>query len=85
MSGNFTADCSSGVVQAYGDCLGEAVVCTDVADTTEKMLNYEYGYTADQREGQEVGKRQLDCRFICYPSKSYHRLGFDCVVKRVHF
>lgn len=79
MSGNFTADCSSGAVQGYGDCLGDAVGCTDVADATERMLNYEYGYTANQEEDEELEKRQLgnrgrpgriQCRFHCYPSKS---------------
>ena len=62
MSGNFTADCSSGAVQGYGNCLGDAVGCTDVADATERMLNYEYGNTADQEEDEEVEKRQLGHR-----------------------
>ena len=75
MSGNFTADCSSGAVQGYGDCVGKAVMCTNVVDATEKMLNYEYGYTADQEEGAGLEKRQfgvpgLPCRFHCYSSKS---------------
>ena len=70
MSGNFTADCSSGAVQGYGDCVGKAVMCTNVVDATEKMLNYEYGYTADQEEGAGLEKRQFGCRFYCYPSKS---------------
>ena len=77
MSGNFTADCSSGAVQGYGDCVGKAVMCTNVVDATEKMLNYEYGYTANQEEDAGLEKRQfrvrgrrLRCRFYCYPSKS---------------
>ena len=61
MSGNFTADCSSGAVQRYGDCVGKAVMCTNV-DAIEKMLNYGYGYTADQEEGAGLEKRQFGVR-----------------------
>ena len=61
MSGNFTADYSSGAVQRYGDCVGKAVMCTNV-DAIEKMLNYEYRYTADQEEGAGLEKRQFGVR-----------------------
>lgn len=44
-SGNFTVDCSSGIVQDYADCLGEATKCTDQAEavTIQNMLNMSSG------------------------------------------
>ncbi len=66
---NYTADCSSGVVQQYIDCLHEVGDCIELMSTAQGTLAEAYGLDTNIEVLAERERNTRGCSYYCYPSK----------------
>ena len=70
-TGNFSSDCSHGIMQQYVDCLGEAGKCIQLVQMTEGVLDHEYGHGKEgekEEYTEEEGGDPIEKRGIQGPS-----------------